>query len=144
MAAIRRVHRRSGGCYGSPGVHAALRAQGRGTSRGRIKRSMRRHGTPSWRRRVGRYAGRTPIETGDMSIVALERSRLPFVTPQGLAKRLSGFTPPSWLAQSGGAPGQGRRDAGRSWPRSSATATLTQLRCWPWNWIDFGRGQTYA
>ena len=43
VAAIRRVHRDSGGRYGSPRVHAALRAQGRGTSRGRIERLMHRH-----------------------------------------------------------------------------------------------------
>ena len=35
---------RLGGRYGSPRVHAALRTQGRGTSRGRIERLMRRHG----------------------------------------------------------------------------------------------------
>lgn len=44
VAAIRHVHRDSGGRYGSPRVHAVLRAQGRGTSRGRIERLMRRHG----------------------------------------------------------------------------------------------------
>ena len=44
VKAIRQVHRDSGGRYGSPRVHAALRAQGRGTSRGRIERLMRRHG----------------------------------------------------------------------------------------------------
>ena len=44
VAAIRRVHHDSGGCYGSPRVHAALRTQRRGTSRGRIERLMRRHG----------------------------------------------------------------------------------------------------
>ena len=44
VAAIRHVHRASGGRYGSPRVHAELLAQGRGTSRGRIERLMRRHG----------------------------------------------------------------------------------------------------
>src|SRR5205085_6190367 len=40
---IKRVHRNTNGRYGSPRVHAELRAQGRGASRGRIERSMRRH-----------------------------------------------------------------------------------------------------
>ena len=44
VTAIRQVHQDSGGRYGSPRVHAALRTQGRGTSRGRIERLMRRHG----------------------------------------------------------------------------------------------------
>jgi putative transposase len=41
---IKRVHRDTNGRYGSPRVHAELRAQGRGASRGRIERLMRRHG----------------------------------------------------------------------------------------------------
>jgi putative transposase len=41
---IRRVHHDAGGRYGSPRVHHELEAQGRGTSRGRIERLMRRHG----------------------------------------------------------------------------------------------------
>src|SRR6266852_5360181 len=41
---IKRVHRDTNGRYGSPRVHAELRAQGRGVSRGRIERLMRRHG----------------------------------------------------------------------------------------------------
>lgn len=44
VAAIRRAHGDSGGRYGSPRVHAVLRAQGRGTSRGRIERLMRHYG----------------------------------------------------------------------------------------------------
>ena len=41
---IRRVHRDTSGRYGSPRIHAELKAQGRGVSRGRIERLMRRHG----------------------------------------------------------------------------------------------------
>jgi hypothetical protein len=44
LAAIRHVHQDSSGRYGSPRVHAVLRRQGRGTSRGRIERMMRRYG----------------------------------------------------------------------------------------------------
>lgn len=44
LAEIRQVHRESGERYGSPRVHAVLRRQGRGVSRGRIERLMRRHG----------------------------------------------------------------------------------------------------
>ena len=44
LSDIERVHRDNRGCYGSPRVHAELQAQGRGASRGRIERLMRRHG----------------------------------------------------------------------------------------------------
>lgn len=44
LAAIPQVHQDSSGSYGSPRVHAALRKQGRGASRGRIERLMHRHG----------------------------------------------------------------------------------------------------
>jgi hypothetical protein len=39
---ITRVHRDTRGRYGSPRIHVELRAQGRGVSRGRIERLMRR------------------------------------------------------------------------------------------------------
>ena len=41
---IKRVHRDTHGRYGSPRIHAELKAQGHGVSRGRIERLMRRHG----------------------------------------------------------------------------------------------------
>jgi transposase InsO family protein len=41
---IKRVHRDTNGRYGSPRIHIELKAQGRGTSRGRIERLMRHHG----------------------------------------------------------------------------------------------------
>jgi len=44
LDAIRQVHHDSHRRYGSPRVHAMLRSQGRGVSRGRIERMMRRHG----------------------------------------------------------------------------------------------------
>jgi putative transposase len=44
LAAIRQVHEDSSGRYGSPRVHAVLRRQGRGISRGRVERMMRRNG----------------------------------------------------------------------------------------------------
>jgi putative transposase len=41
---IKRIHRDTRGRYGSPRIHVELKAQGRGASRGRIERLMRRHG----------------------------------------------------------------------------------------------------
>jgi transposase InsO family protein len=41
---IMQVHRDTRGRYGSPRIHAELKAQGRGVSRGRIERLMRHHG----------------------------------------------------------------------------------------------------
>ena len=41
---IKQVHRDTSGRYGSPRIHAELKAQGRGVSRGRVERLMRHHG----------------------------------------------------------------------------------------------------
>ena len=41
---IKQVHRDTSGRYGSPRIHAELKAQGRRVSRGRIERLMRHHG----------------------------------------------------------------------------------------------------
>jgi len=44
LAHVRRLQVLHQGRYGSPRIHAALRAEGRGVSRGRIERLMRQHG----------------------------------------------------------------------------------------------------
>src|SRR5215210_8299586 len=44
LADVRRLNAQHRGRYGSPRMHAALRAEGRGVSRGRIERLMRQHG----------------------------------------------------------------------------------------------------
>ena len=44
LADVRRLHAEHHGRYGSPRMHAALRAEGRMASRGRVARLMRRHG----------------------------------------------------------------------------------------------------
>lgn len=44
LADVRRLHAEHHGRYGSPRMHAALRAEGRTASRGRVARRMRRHG----------------------------------------------------------------------------------------------------
>jgi hypothetical protein len=50
---IQQVHREAYGRYGSPRIHAELRAQGRGASRGRVERLMRRRELrPLYRQRL--------------------------------------------------------------------------------------------
>lgn len=44
LAAIRRIHQDSGGVYGSPRIHAALRREGERVSRQRVERLMREAG----------------------------------------------------------------------------------------------------
>ncbi len=41
---IQQIHSDNRGRYGSPRIHVELKAQGRGVSRGRVERLMRRHG----------------------------------------------------------------------------------------------------
>ncbi len=65
---IKRVHRDACGRYGSPRIHAELRAQGRGVSRGRIERLMRRHGIRAIMARPRRV--RTTDSRHDLPIAA--------------------------------------------------------------------------
>jgi putative transposase len=51
---IRPLHDQHRGRYGAPRIHAALRAQGRTVSRGRVERLMRRHGIQARRPRAFR------------------------------------------------------------------------------------------
>jgi putative transposase len=44
LADIQQIHSDNRGRYGSPRIHVELKAQGRGVSRGRVERLMRRHG----------------------------------------------------------------------------------------------------
>jgi putative transposase len=71
---IKRVHREACGRYGSPRIHAELRAQGRGASRGRVERLMRRHGVRANMARPRRV--RTTDSRHDFPIAAnlLERN----------------------------------------------------------------------
>ena len=71
---IQQVHREAYGRYGSPRIHAELRAQGRGASRGRIERLMRHHGIRAIMARQRRV--RTTDSRHDFPIAAnlLERN----------------------------------------------------------------------
>jgi transposase InsO family protein len=59
LSDIRQVHANSGGRYGSPRVHATLRAYGRKAGLGRVERLMRRHGVR------GLVAPRRRVQTTD-------------------------------------------------------------------------------
>jgi putative transposase len=51
LQAVHRLHAHHRGRYGSPRMHAALRAEGQRVGRGRVERLMRRHGIRALARR---------------------------------------------------------------------------------------------
>jgi len=67
---IKRVHRDTSGRYGSPRIHAELRAQGCGVSRGRIERLMRYHGIRA-RSDHPQRAGMEPLSRGGGAVFAV-------------------------------------------------------------------------
>ena len=87
LADIRQAHADSGGRYGSPRVHAALRAHGRKVGRGRVERLMRRHSVR------GLVAQRRRVQTTD------SRHAFP-VAPNLLERKFSATSRPNqvWLA----------------------------------------------
>ena len=87
LADIRQVHANSGGRYGSPRVHATLRAQGGKAGRGRVERLMRHHGVR------GLVALRRRVQTTD------SRHAFP-VAPNLLERQFSATNRPNqvWLA----------------------------------------------
>jgi transposase InsO family protein len=69
-ADIRRVHADNRAVYGSPRVHAALRAEGRRVGVNRVARLMRRHGIQ------GRYKRRAPRTTESNHALPVARNLL--------------------------------------------------------------------
>jgi transposase InsO family protein len=74
---IAAIHRASRRCYGSPRVHAELRAHGQCISRKRVARLMRHAGLAARRRQ----AFRIPTETRHTRAVAPNRLARQFTTP---------------------------------------------------------------
>ncbi|SFH15259.1 HTH-like domain-containing protein, partial [Methylobacterium gossipiicola] len=108
---VRRIHAGHHKRYGSPRVHAALRAEGRTVSRGRVERLMRRHG-------IRALAGRRfrPCTTDS-------RHDLP-IAPNLLKQLFSAARPNTvWLAEpkdrAATSPTCRPEKAGSTWPPSS-------------------------
>ena len=75
LADVRRLHEQHRRRYGAPRIHAALRAEGRPVSRGRIERLMRR--TASARRHAAAFGWSPPTEPWPAGRRQSPRSDLP-------------------------------------------------------------------
>ena len=83
---ILQVHTASQGRYGSPRVHAALRARGSRVGRGRVERLMRIHGVRDFVARPRRVAG--SLKLGTMQAASLIRTLQTNDRPTKLADAL--------------------------------------------------------
>ncbi|WP_442868750.1 IS3 family transposase [Bradyrhizobium sp. CCBAU 21362] len=106
---IRRVHCDNHGCYGSPRIHLAPEAQGRGTSRGRIERSLRRLGIRAimarpWgadHRLWSRLADRSQPAQSAFTAELPNGSDSP-TSPTSKPGRAGSICPPSWTSIAAG------------------------------------------
>ncbi|CAA2107623.1 hypothetical protein MBUL_04253 [Methylobacterium bullatum] len=111
LADVQRIHAGHHRRYGSPRVHAALWAEGRTASRGRVERLMRRHGIRALSGR--RYRPCTTDSRHDLPIA-----------PNLLKQQFSAARPNTvWLAEPKGrvaiSPTCPPASAGSTWPPSS-------------------------
>jgi putative transposase len=106
---IRRVHRDAYGRCGSPRIHIELKAQGRGVSRGRIERLMRRHGIraimarPRWVRTTdSRHEFPIASNLLDRNFVAPAPNCVWLADITSRPIRAGSIWPPSWTCTAAG------------------------------------------
>jgi hypothetical protein len=130
LADVRRLQARHHGRYGSPRMHAALRAEGHRCSRGRVERLMRYH-------RIRALAGRRfrPCTTDSRHHLA--------VAPNLLAQRFAASAPNrAWLAGSEAERKAKPEDTSAPSPPARAGCTWRSCSTWrPARWWA-GRGAT--
>jgi transposase InsO family protein len=120
---VQRLHGQHQGRYGSPRMHAALRAEGHRVSRGRVERLMRRHGIRALARRRFRPA------TTD------SRHQLP-ISPNLLQQKFAIFEPNRiWLADMTYIP------TGEGWLYLAAVLDLATRKVVGWAMRDHMRAE---
>src|SRR5215212_1501381 len=126
LADVRRLDAQHRGRYGSPRMHAALRAEGRSVSRGRVERLMRQHGIRAAASRRFR-----PVTTDS-------RHGLP-IAPHLLEQRFSASAPNQvWLADITYVP------TGESWIYLAAVLDLATRKVGGWAMRDHLRTELAA